>query len=95
LVSFEELLKSVNMKQTILVATALCLTLGATSCVKEYTCNCSYVDRPDPITGATLPNKEERPEVRARTLEQAQLECGFQEDKYFGQGYDGTCNVDR
>ena len=81
------------MKKTLLTVSALFLILGATSCVKEYTCNCTYVDASGSST--PRPNKTEAHSTEARTLEFAEINCDGFELNYYAQDYDGNCTAER
>ncbi len=80
------------MKRSAFALLTAAILFGATSCVKRYDCDCTYV--PNTIIGAPGGNIDERSEVRGRILEDAQDECRRMESKYNSQNYNGTCVVD-
>jgi len=83
-------MKSIRLSLSILAAF---VALGASSCVKEYECTCTYV--PDPIFAAGQATREEVTEVEARTIEDAEDKCDDLEPKYQTQSFDGNCVADR
>lgn len=59
---------------------------------KDYTCECTYV--PNVMADSNATTKTETFTVKGRILEQVRFQCQFDyEDKYFGQHYDGVCDI--
>ena len=69
---------------------ALSTTLTSCLKVKDYACDCTYIARPlGPAEGE--PDKSESSTVKGRLMEDARFECSSLDNKYFMQGFDGTC----
>ena len=75
----------------LLILRAVCLAFASCLQEKDYDCVCTYVARSNG-SSAGQPNKVETVTVKGRTIEQAYVECSF-ESKYWGQDFDGECNV--
>lgn len=80
------------MKKVVLLAVIIAPLFSSCFKVKDYTCKCDYVPNFSADSSAT--QFSESFTVQGRFQEQANSECQITyEGKYFGQGFDGACQV--